>query len=389
MQFINLDRQYKNIKKEIQHAINTVLEHGQYILGPEVDELEIELSRRTKSKHVIGVSSGSDALLIALLALDIRPGDEVITTPFSFIATAEMISVLGAKPVYADVESDTFNLNPQNIEPLITKNTKAIVAVSIFGQCANMDQINAIAEEYNLTVIEDAAQSFGATYKGRSSCALTQIAITSFYPSKPLGAYGDGGACFTRCDELAERMRKIRIHGQDQPYLHSRLGINGRLDTIQAAILLTKLKVLTLDLEKRRQAANYYTQQLNNAGFAETPRIEKHNTSTYAQYTVLVKNRQAVQQILNTKGIPSAVFYPVPLNRQPATHNDSTPCPNSDRLSEHVLSLPLCAYMTKEEQDHVINHFIEAISETQKTKEPSCSLNPTHTPQHKSMQAPL
>jgi|SRR5450830_459554 len=348
--FIDLKRQYKALEDNIKSRINTVLEHGQYIMGPEVAELETKLAEFVGVKHCISASSGTDTLMIAMMALGIGAGDEVITTPFTFIATGEMIALLGAKPVFVDIDPQTYNIAPAKIEAAITPKTKAIMPVSLYGQCADFDAINAIATKHGLPVIEDAAQSFGASYKGKKSCNLSTIGSTSFFPSKPLGAYGDGGALFTNDDALAKAMREIRVHGQEKRYYHSRIGINGRLDTIQAAILLAKLERFDWEVEQRGRLGDRYSELIqkhnskNSQGIIKTPYIEPYNTSVYAQYTVLVKNREQVQQKLKEAGIPTAVHYPVPLHLQPAFSNlgqgrDSFPI--SEALSNEVMSLPM------------------------------------------------
>src|SRR5579885_1043092 len=260
MEFIDLKTQYRRLQADIDARIRRVLEHGQYILGPEVAELEKRLAAYTGSKHCIAVANGTDALLIAMMALGVGAGDEVITTPFSFISTAETIALLGAKPVFVDIDPRTYNLDPKLMEAAITPRTKAIMPVSLYGQCADMDAINAIAARHNLPVIEDGAQSFGATYKGRKSCALSTIGCTSFFPSKPLGAYGDAGACFTDDETLAKIMREIHVHGQDRRYHHPRIGINGRMDTLQAAILLAKLDTFPDEVTARSRIGARYTQ---------------------------------------------------------------------------------------------------------------------------------
>lgn len=358
MEFIDLKTQQQRIKPQIDAAIARVLEHGAYIMGPEVAELELRLASHTGSRHAIGVASGTDALLIAMMALGIGAGDEVITTPFSFIATAETIVLLGAKPVFVDVDPKTYNLDPALLEAAITPNTKVIMPVSLYGQCADYDAINAIAEKHRLPVIEDACQSFGATYKGRQSCNLTTIGCTSFFPSKPLGCYGDGGACFTNDDELAKIMREIRVHGQDRRYHHPRIGVNGRLDTLQAAILLAKMDIFEDEVAARERIGARYTELFGE--LVTTPFIESHNTSVYAQYTVQVENREQIQGALKNAGIPTAVHYPIPLNRQPALS-----CPerfaNSEYAAERVMSLPMHPYLTEKEQNMVVDAVKAAI----------------------------
>lgn len=341
MQFIDLKTQYQNLKKEIDAGIQRVLDHGQYILGPEVAELEEKLVAYTGAKYCITVANGTDALQIAQMALGVCPGDEVITPGFTYIATAETVALLGAKPIYVDIDPYTYNLNPQLLEAAITPRTKAIIPVSLYGQCADYDAINEIAARHGIPVIEDAAQSFGATYKGKKSCNLTTIACTSFFPSKPLGCYGDGGAIFTNDDELAKVIRQIARHGQDRRYHHIRVGVNSRLDTLQAAILLPKLAVLDEEIAQRQQVAEHYNALLNQAGTATTPQIEAHNTSAWAQYTVQVPQRSQVQAQLQAAGIPTAVHYPTPLNQQPAVADSAARLPVGDAVAQRVLSLPM------------------------------------------------
>jgi len=336
--FIDLKTQQARIRDRIDARIAAVLDHGQYIMGPEVSELEEKLAGHTGARHAIAVASGTDALLIAMMALGIGADDEVITTPFSFIATAETIVLLGAKPVFVDIDPKTYNLDPALLEAAITSKTKAIMPVSLYGQCADFDTINDIAGRHGIPVIEDGCQSFGATYKGRQSCNLSTIGCTSFFPSKPLGCYGDGGACFTSDDELAKAMREIRVHGQDRRYHHPRIGINGRMDTMQAAILLAKLEIFPEEVEARQRIGSRYSELLD--GIVTTPYIESFNTSVYAQYTVQVENREQVQARLKEAGIPTAVHYPVPLNRQPALAC-SERFSRSEHAAERVMSLPM------------------------------------------------
>lgn len=361
MEFIDLKSQYSFLKEEIDASIQRVLDHGQYILGPEVAELEIQLSKFTGSKYCISVANGTDALQIALMALNIGPGDEVITPGFTYIATAETVAVLGAKPVYVDIDPRTYNLDPRLLERVISPKTKAIIPVSLYGQCADFDAISAIAANYKLPVIEDAAQSFGATYKGRSSCNLSQIACTSFFPSKPLGCYGDGGAIFTNDDALAIVLRQIARHGQDRRYHHIRVGINSRLDTLQAAILLPKLKVFNEELEKRSAVAQRYDKLFSDQGFQETPYIEPYNQSAWAQYTICVPRRDQVQDLLKQVGIPTAVYYPMPLNKQPAVA-DASPLPEGDKAAQFVMSLPMNPYLTEGDQVKIVNAVVKAIT---------------------------
>ena len=353
MQFIDLAAQQARIKTEIDANIQKVLAHGKYILGPEVAELEEKLAAYTGAKYCITCANGTDALQIALMALGVGPGDEVITPGFTYIATAETSAVLGAKPVYVDIDERTYNLDPALLDAAITPKTKAIIAVSLYGQCADYDVINAIAAKHGIPVIEDAAQSFGATYKGRKSGNLTTISCTSFFPSKPLGCYGDGGAIFTNDEELATVIRQVARHGQDRRYHHIRVGVNSRLDTLQAAILLPKLAILDDEISLRQQVAKTYNQLLNEKGINTTPFIEEHNTSVYAQYTIRVKDRELVIDALKEKGIPTAVHYPIPLNKQPAVAtNDSLPV--GDLVAQEVLSLPMHPYLPEEDVKSII-----------------------------------
>lgn len=348
IEFIDLKSQQARIKDKIDAGIQRVLSHGQYILGPEVAELEEKLAEFVGAKHCITCANGTDALQIAQMALGIGPGDEVITPGFTYIATAETVALLGAKPVYVDIDPRTYNLDPQKLEAAITPRTKAIIPVSLYGQCADYDAINAIAAKYSIPVIEDAAQSFGATHKGKRSCNLTTIACTSFFPSKPLGCYGDGGAIFTNDDELAKVLRQIARHGQDRRYHHVRVGVNSRLDTLQAAILLPKLEIFEAELEQRQRVAKLYDETLKVLGVKTTPYVEEWNTSAYAQYTILVGERDQVQEKLKERGIPTAVHYPIPLNKQPAVADASVQLPTGDRVAEQVMSLPMHPYLDDE-----------------------------------------
>jgi UDP-2-acetamido-2-deoxy-ribo-hexuluronate aminotransferase len=365
MEFIDLKSQYQRLKTEIDAGIQRVLDHGQYILGPEVGELEEKLANYTGSKHCITVANGTDALQIAQMALGIGPGDEVITPGFTYIATAETVALLGAKPVYVDIDPKTYNLNPALLEAAITPKTKAIIPVSLYGQCADFDAINAIAVKHDIPVIEDAAQSFGATYKGRKSCNLSTIACTSFFPTKPLGCYGDGGAIFTNDDELAKVMRQIARHGQDRKYHHIRLGVNSRLDTIQAAVLLPKLAVLDDEISARNIVANRYSQMFlsvldkNGSKLVKIPYVEAHNISAWAQYTIEVSERENLQEKLKKADIPTAVHYPIPLNRQPAVADVLVKLPVGDSVAEHVMSLPMHPYLDGGLQVSLIGNLIE------------------------------
>ncbi len=353
IEFIDLKAQQALIKDKIDANIQRVLAHGQYILGPEVAELEEKLAAFVGAKYCISVANGTDALQIAQMALGIGPGDEVITPGFTYIATAETVALLGAKPVYVDVDPRTYNLDPQLLEAAITPRTKAIIPVSLYGQCADFDAINAIAARHGIPVIEDAAQSFGASYKGKRSCNLTTIACTSFFPSKPLGCYGDGGAIFTNDDELAKVMRQIARHGQDRRYHHIRVGVNSRLDTLQAAILLPKLEIFENEIAQRQQVASKYDRLLKVAQVA-TPFVQPHNVSAWAQYTLQVDNRDSLQQALKSSGIPTAVHYPIPLNKQPAVADVNANLPVGDAIAQQVMSLPMHPYLTIKDQEKVV-----------------------------------
>ncbi|MDX1706799.1 DegT/DnrJ/EryC1/StrS family aminotransferase [Pseudidiomarina sp.] len=354
MQFVDLPAQQSRIKTKIDANIQKVLAHGKYILGPEVAELEEKLAEFAGAKHCISVANGTDALQIAQMALGVGPGDEVIVPGFSYIATAETSAVLGAKPVYVDIDPNTYNMDAVKLEAAITPRTKAIIPVSLYGQCADFDAINEVAASHNLPVIEDGAQSFGASYKGRKSCNLSTIGCTSFFPSKPLGCYGDGGAIFTNDDELAVLLRQIARHGQDRRYHHIRVGVNSRLDTLQAAILLPKLEILSEETELRNKVAQRYTQLLNNVGIATTPVVENYNTCAWAQYTIRVERRDEVQSRLKENGIPTAVHYPIPLNKQPAVADHSVYLPVGDEVAGQVMSLPMHPYMTEADQNKVV-----------------------------------
>jgi UDP-2-acetamido-2-deoxy-ribo-hexuluronate aminotransferase len=353
MEFIDLKSQYQRLKPQIDAAIQRVLDHGQYILGPEVAELEEKLVAYTGARYCITVANGTDALQIALMALGVGPGDEVITPGFTYIATAETVALLRAKPVYVDIDGRTYNLDPAQLEAAITPRTKAIIPVSLYGQCADFDAINAIAARHGIPVIEDAAQSFGASYKGRKSCSLSAIGCASFFPSKPLGCYGDGGAIFTSDEELAKVMRQIARHGQDRRYHHVRVGVNSRLDTLQAAILLPKLAVFDEEMTLRQQVAASYTRLLNDAGINSTPCIDSHNISVWAQYTIQVDGRDGVQKRLSEVGVPTTVHYPIPLNGQPAVADAQVQLPVGDAVARRVLSLPMGPYLTAADQFRV------------------------------------
>lgn len=354
MQFVDLAAQQARIKDKIDANIQAVLSHGKYILGPEVLELEEKLAAFAGAKHCISVANGTDALQIAQMALGIGFGDEVIVPGFSYIATAETPAVLGATPVYVDISEKTYNMDPDQLEAAITPRTKAIIPVSLYGQCADFDAINEIAARHNLPVIEDGAQSFGASYKGRKSCNLSTIGCTSFFPSKPLGCYGDGGAIFTNDDGLAVVLRQIARHGQDRRYHHIRVGVNSRLDTLQAAILLPKLEIFAEEIELRNQVAERYTRLLIQAGIDTSPFVDEHNISAWAQFTIRVENRPKVQESLQVAGIPTAVHYPIPLNKQPAVLDSGAALPVGDEAAETVISLPMHPYLSEKDQLKVV-----------------------------------
>jgi UDP-2-acetamido-2-deoxy-ribo-hexuluronate aminotransferase len=362
--FVDLKTQYAALRESIDARMRAVLDHGQYILGPEVVELEERLAAYTGARHCVTCASGTEALLIALLALDLQPGDEVITTPFTFVATAEMIVLIGAVPVFVDVEPDTCNLDASKIEAALTPRTRAIMPVSLYGQPADMDEINAIAARHGLAVIEDAAQSFGATYKARRSCNLSTIGCTSFFPSKPLGCYGDGGALFTDDDTLAQAMRDIRVHGQPSRYYHTRIGVGGRMDTLQCAVLLAKLERFDWEVARREEVARRYDTLLKDRG----PRlslltVRPDRTSVYAQYTVLARDRAQLESRLQEQGIPTAVHYPVPLHLQPAyaRYGIEGRFPVSESVAREVISLPMYPDLAPAVQDQVVSAVCRAL----------------------------
>ena len=354
--FIDLKTQYTALKDRIAARMQAVLDHGQYIMGPEVKELETALAAFAGARHCITVSSGTEALLIALMALDLKPGDEVITTPFTFAATAETIVLLGGKPVFVDIEPDTCNIDARGIEAKITPRTRAIMPVSLYGQVADMAEINAIAARHGgIPVIEDAAQSFGASYQGRRSGALSTFGCTSFFPSKPLGCYGDGGAIFTDDDALAQACREIRVHGQSARYTHTRVGVGGRMDTLQCAIVLAKLERFEWELQRRRELGARYGELLKDTGI-ELLTVRADRDCVWAQYTVFVNDRAAVQAALQAQGIPTAVHYPKPLHHQPAYAQHCCPdcCGESVKAAARVMSLPMSADLTEAQQDAVV-----------------------------------
>lgn len=354
--FIDLKPQYQALKKQIDEKIMKVLEHGLFILGPEVKECEQALAKYVGVKHALSCSSGTDALMMAMMALDFKPGDEIITTPFTFVATAEVPVLMGVNPVFVDIEMDTYNLDIAQIEKKITKKTKAIMPVSLYGQMPDMNALMQIAEKHKLFIIEDGAQSFGAEFDGKKSCGFPHIGCTSFFPAKPLGCFGDGGAVFTDNDELAKAMEEIRTHGQAARYHHTRIGINGRLDTIQCAVLTEKLKRFPWELEQRNRFANRYFEKLQHLEpKIKLPRVLPKRMSAWAQYTVMVEDRAAFAKHLQDQGVPTSVHYPTPVHQQPAYKQwASGPLPNAEKAAAHVISLPMYPDMTDAIQDRVV-----------------------------------
>ena len=360
--FIDLAKQQKKIRKHIFRGIKNVLNHGQYVMGEEVSILEEKLAEYVGVKHCICTSSGTDALLIALMAQGIQQGDEVITTAFTFIATAEVIVRVGAKPIFVDIDPNTYNIDTTKIESSITPKTKAIIGVSLFGQCPDFDAIQQICQKHELVLIEDAAQSFGAEYKGKKSCSIVETSCTSFFPAKPLGGYGDGGACFTNNDSIALALREIINHGQNFKYQYLRHGINGRLDTLQAAILIEKLKIFPDEVLKRREIAERYDNLLKN--FVKIPFIPNYNKSVYAQYTIQTDDQKALQNMLRKRGIPSVIYYPDPLHLQPIfinKKNKELRLKNVEYTCKKVLSIPIHPYLTKKKQHQIIRSIIECV----------------------------
>lgn len=368
--FIDLQQQYLRIRDEVAERMQVVLDHGQYIMGPEVAEMEQALARYTRSGHCIAVASGTEALLIALMARGIGPGDEVILPAFTFAATAEVVVLAGAIPVLVDVEADTANIDPRAIEAAITPRTRAVMPVSLYGQPADMDQINAIAGRHGLLVIEDAAQSFGADYRARKSCALSPVACTSFFPSKPLACYGDGGAIFAEDDDFARACREIRVHGQSGRYHHTRIGVGGRMDTLQCAVIMAKLKLFEEEIAARLTIGARYNALFDEAGVKRIVQRDDRS-SVFAQFTILVDDRAAVIQRLAEAGIPSAVHYPAPLNKQPAYAGKCIcgPLPNSERLAATVLSLPMHPYLDEATQDLIVATVAEALAASKRVAE--------------------
>ena len=352
--FANLQYQYQLYKQDIDAAVQRVLDSSMYVMGPQIKELEVKLAAFTGAAHCITCSSGTDALQLSLMALGIGSGDQVITTPFTFIATAEMIAHLGARPVFVDIDPGTYNIDAQKIEQAITGKTKAIMPVSLYGQPADMDDINSLAADFNLPVIEDAAQSFGATYQGRASCNLSTIGCTSFFPAKPLGCYGDGGAVFTNQPSLAEKIRSLRVHGQDGRYEHRYIGLGARMDTMQAAVLLAKLPHYGQEIGKRQEVAKRYTKLLQD--MVKTPKVMEDRTSVWAQYSIQVSNRDHLRRHLSQAGIPTAVHYPKPLHLQDCFSYlgyRAGDFPVAEEVSSRIMSLPMNAFVSYQEQDYI------------------------------------
>jgi UDP-2-acetamido-2-deoxy-ribo-hexuluronate aminotransferase len=358
--FANLQLQYQTYKDKIDSNLQAILNKSNYILGEEVDVLEKELQNFTGAKYAISCSSGTDALLLALMATNIQPDDEIITTPFTWISTAEMMALIKAKPVFVDIEPDTYNMDANLIEAVITKKTKAIMPVSLYGQPADMDVIQSIADKYSLKVIIDGAQSFGSTYNNKTDSNLGDISTTSFFPSKPLGCYGDGGAVFTNNEECANKIKLLRVHGQNKRYHHKYIGIGGRLDTIQAAILLAKLPYFKKELKDRQKVADHYTNSLSK--ILQTPVIKPNRSSAWAQYTLRVKNRDALQLKLKKNDVPTSVFYPIPLHLQECFQylgHQQGNFPISEKASNEVMSIPMNAFLTNEQIDYIIYNIRE------------------------------
>ena len=370
MQFIDLKAQYEAHKAEIDSAIHTVLEHGHFIMGPEIAEVETKLSEYVGVRHCLTVSSGTHSLEIALRALGIGPGDEVVTVPFTWISTSEVICLVGATPRFVDINPVTFNMDVDKLESAITSKTKAIIPVSLFGQMPDYKKIREIADKYEIPVIEDGAQSFGATRRDSDgiyrscSCKHTQIASTSFFPAKPLGCYGDGGALFTNDEELAARIKAIRTHGGERRHYHTLVGTNGRFDTIQAAVLLAKMPYFDGEVKKRAEVGARYGELLSGLDLI-APGVEDGNTSVWAQYTIRIANRDGVGAKLKDVGVPTAIYYPKCLHEQPVFSNLGYKWgdfPEAEKASQEVLSLPMSPFLTEQDQDKVIKSIKEVVN---------------------------
>ena len=368
--FIDLKTQFKRLEKDINQQIQNVLEHGQYIMGPEIAELEKQLAEFCGAKHAITCSSGTDALSLGLMAYDVGPGDAVFTSPFTFFATAEVIALVGATPVFVDIDPRTFNMDPVKLDEAVSKvkaegklKARGVMPVNLFGLCPDFDAINSIAKSNDLFVLEDTAQGFGGTYRGKTSGSLGDISATSFFPAKPLGCYGDGGAVFTSNDELAEKIKSIRVHGKGtDKYDNIRIGLNARMDTMQAGIMLPKLKVFAEEIERRQAVAQHYTESLK--GVVETPYIPEGYTSVWAQYSILTDSRDKIQAALKSEGIPSVVYYPVPCHLAGAfkhlgyTKGDF---PISENISTKIMSLPMHPYLDTEQIQKITSVIQQAL----------------------------
>jgi UDP-2-acetamido-2-deoxy-ribo-hexuluronate aminotransferase len=355
MEFVDLKSQYRLYQAAIDERIRNVLDHGQFIMGPEIAELEQRLADYVGVKHCITVSSGTHSLEIALRALNIGPGDEVITVPFTWISSAEVILLVGAKPVFVDIDPNYFNIDVNQVENAITSRTKAIIPVSLFGQMPDYDAINEIAARHGVTVIEDAAQSFGATQRGRRSCSVTKISSTSFFPAKPLGCFGDAGALFTDDSHLSDTMRAIRTHGGLKRHHHTHIGTNGRMDTLQAAVILAKLPFFDEEVKRRNEIGARYTELLRDA--CDIPKVMPGNTHVYAQYTILREDRDSLAERLKEAGIPTGVYYPRCLHEQPVFKHlgyNWGDFPASETSSRRVLSLPMHPFLGNHDQDLVV-----------------------------------
>lgn len=351
--YLDLAPSYKKIQKAVEPEILNVLASGQYILGKHVETCEADLAQFVGSKHALAVSNGTIALMMALQAIDVQPGDEVIVPSFSFFATAEVVSTLGAKPVFIDIERDTYNIDVSQIEKAITKKTKAIMPVSLYGQMPDFEEINQIAEKHKLVVIEDAAQSFGATYKGKRSCSVTHIGCTSFFPAKPLGAAGDGGAVFTSNTDLHKKLDSIRVHGQTKRYYHEYIGVNGRLDPIQCVVLKEKLKYYNDDIKERQTIGNRYNDAFKNLNLV-FPTIKSDRESVFAQYTIAVDNRDGFIEKMTKAGVPTSVHYPMGMHEQPVYKHMNVKLPVTEEVSKKVVSLPLYPGMPEKDIQTVI-----------------------------------
>lgn len=385
MQFIDLQYQQKRIYEKIMGNISAVLTHGQYILGPEIKELEKKLGSYVGTKHAVSCASGTDALLMALMAYGVGPGDAIFTTPFTFVATAEVISLLGATPAFVDIEPDTFNIDPDKLEIAIAAlesrdqkkhplpkgfkklAPKGVIAVDLFGQPADYKRINAIARNKGMFVIEDAAQSFGAEYHGAKACSLAEIAATSFFPAKPLGCYGDGGMVFTNSDELASKLDSIRVHGKgSDKYDNIRIGINGRCDTLQAAILLAKFEIFAEEIDLRQEVAHKYNMLLGASGKITCPMVRPENKSAWAQYSLVSPKREAILDALKKEKIPSAVYYPKPLHVQTAYSYlgyKTGSFPASEKAAETIFSIPMHPYLSAQDQEHIAEVILKAVGD--------------------------